>query len=83
MNNVWDEIYNLQENLYYVESFEEFETVKEALIAKNNEMNDMYAAMDHAHAARRMAEEERNGLYQKAYVDELKGEADYRAAFVK
>jgi hypothetical protein len=39
--------------------------------------------MDGYHAERRLAEEERNGLYENAYLQELKGESDYRAQFVK
>ena len=54
----------------------------EKLINAYQNLSTIRESLNDAHAARRVAEEERNGLYEKAYLEELKGEADYRSLFV-
>jgi hypothetical protein len=82
LNETWDDIYQLQNQLYETRDSEFFDEVVGQLRKANKSMNNLQKEVDDLHTARRVAEEARNTLQFKAVVEELKGEADYRALFV-
>jgi len=79
----WAVINNLQNQLYETNgSLDDFQANVDELKEARNEQNAIQKKIDRDVTERSLKEEERNGLYQYAYLQEVKAESDYRALWV-
>lgn len=79
----WDELTLRQQRLTEVQSLEEFETVLTKLKEKQAELNGYETALWKMYEERDNLQSQRDRLEQQSFMEELKGESDYRARFVQ
>lgn len=82
--NIWDKFHVIQNQLTETENREDFEVKLEEMkqyYTQNVQQND--SAIWALHQARDAVQSQRDSLEQKSFVEELKGESDYRALFVQ